>query len=35
MALAGVVIAWFVFYGVGQAFLESLARPEPPSWQDR
>jgi hypothetical protein len=34
MALAGLVLAWFVFYGVGQAFLESLARPEPPSWQD-
>jgi hypothetical protein len=29
------VLAWFVFYGLGQAFLESLARPENPSWQDR
>ena len=35
MALSGLVLAWFVFYGVGQAFLESLARPENPSWQDR
>jgi hypothetical protein len=35
MALAGLVLAWFVFYGVGQAFLESQARPEPTSWQDR
>ena len=34
MALAGFVLAWFVFYGVGQAFLESLARPES-TWQDR
>ena len=34
MALAGLVLAWFVFYGVGQAFLESMARPEP-AWQDR
>jgi hypothetical protein len=28
LALAGIVFAWFVFYGVGQAFLESTARPE-------
>lgn len=34
MAVAGLALAWFVFYGVGQAFLESLARPEP-TWQDR
>ena len=34
MALGGLMLAWFVFYGVGQAFLESLARPEP-TWQDR
>jgi hypothetical protein len=34
MALAGFVFAWFVFYGVGQAFLESMARPES-TWQDR
>ena len=34
MALTGFVLAWFVFYGVGQAFLESMARPEP-TWQDR
>jgi hypothetical protein len=34
MALAGFVFAWFVFYGVGQAFLESMSRPEP-TWQDR
>ncbi|MEI9970973.1 MAG: hypothetical protein WDO73_02370 [Ignavibacteriota bacterium] len=34
MALAGFVCAWFVFYGVGQAFLQSIARPEP-TWQDR
>ena len=34
MALAGLVLAWLVFYGVGQASLESLARPEP-TWQDR
>ena len=34
MALAGMVLAWFVFYGVGQAFLESMARPEQ-TWQDR
>lgn len=34
MALAGLVFAWFVFYGVGQAFLESTARPET-TWQDR
>ena len=34
MALAGFVLAWFVFYGVGQAFLESLARPEQ-TWQDQ
>jgi hypothetical protein len=34
MALAGLVLAWFVFYGMGQAFLESMARPEP-TWQDR
>jgi hypothetical protein len=34
MALAGFVLAWFVFYGVGQAFLESMSRPEP-TWQDR
>jgi hypothetical protein len=35
MALAGLVLAWFVFYGVGQAFLESVARPEQTSWSDR
>ena len=34
MALAGFVFAWFVFYGVGQAFLESMSRPES-TWQDR
>jgi hypothetical protein len=34
LALAGIVFAWFVFYGVGQAFLESTARPES-TWQDR
>ena len=34
MALAGFVLAWFVFYGVGQAVLESLSRPEP-TWQDK
>ena len=33
MALAGMALAWFVFYGAGQAFLESLARPEA-TWQD-
>jgi hypothetical protein len=34
MALGGLVLAWFVFYGVGEAFLESMARPES-AWQDR
>lgn len=34
MALAGFALAWLVFYGVGQAFLESMARPEQ-TWQDR
>ena len=34
MALAGMIFAWLVFYNVGQAFLESMARPEP-TWQDR
>jgi hypothetical protein len=34
MALAGFVLAWFVFCGAGQAFLESLARPEQ-TWQKR
>ena len=34
MALGGLVFAWFVFYGVGQAFLESMGRPES-TWQDR
>ena len=35
MALTGFVLAWFVFYGAGQAFLESLARPEQTTWPDR
>ncbi|HUI54642.1 MAG TPA: hypothetical protein VLY04_06700 [Bryobacteraceae bacterium] len=35
LALAGIVLAWFVFYGVGEAFLESTARPEQPSWPSR
>ena len=35
MALAGLALAWFVFYGAGQAFLESVARPEPTTWPDR
>src|SRR5579872_7296852 len=34
MALAGLMLAWFFYYGVGQAFLQSAARPEP-TWQDR
>jgi hypothetical protein len=34
MALAGLVLGWLVFYGVGQAFLESLTLPES-TWQDR
>jgi hypothetical protein len=32
LALAGFVFAWFVFYGVGQALLESIPRPES-TWQ--
>ena len=34
MALTGFVLAWFVYYGAGQAFLESVSRPES-AWQDR
>lgn len=34
MALMGLILAWFVYYGIGQAFLESLARPASTS-QDR
>lgn len=34
MVLFGLVLAWFVFDGVGQAFLESMVRPES-SWQNR
>jgi hypothetical protein len=35
MAVAGLVLAWCVFYGLGQAFLESIGRPEQTSWPDR
>ena len=34
MAIVGLVLAWSIYFGVGQAFLESLARPEQ-TWQDR
>ena len=34
MALVGLMLAWCVYFGLGQAFLESLARPEQ-TWQDQ
>ena len=34
MAIVGIVLAWFVYYGLGRAFLDSLARPEQ-TWQDQ
>jgi hypothetical protein len=33
MALAGFVLAWFVFYGAGEALLESTAHMEQSIWQ--
>jgi len=33
MALAGLVLAWFVFYGAGEALLESTAHLEQSIWQ--
>lgn len=33
MALTGFVIAWFVFYGIGEALLESAAHLEQSTWQ--
>jgi hypothetical protein len=33
MALAGLVLAWFVFYGSGVALLESTAHMEQSIWQ--
>jgi len=35
MALAGVVLAWLVFYGVGEALLESSAHLEQTAWQSQ
>ena len=35
LALAGFVLAWFVFYGVGEAFLESAAHLERSAWQSQ
>jgi hypothetical protein len=33
MALAGFVLAWFVFYSAGEALLESTAHMEQSIWQ--
>lgn len=33
MCLAGFVLAWFVFYGAGEALLESTAHLEQSIWQ--
>jgi hypothetical protein len=33
MALGGLVLAWFVFYGAGEALLESTAHMEQSIWQ--
>jgi hypothetical protein len=33
MALAGFVLAWFVFYGAAEALLESTAHMEQSIWQ--
>ena len=35
MTLAGLVLAWFVFYGAGEALLESTAHMEQSIWQTR
>jgi hypothetical protein len=32
MALAGVVLVWFVFYGVGESLIESAAHLEQTAW---
>jgi len=33
MALGGLLLAWFVFYGAGEALLESASHLERSAWQ--
>lgn len=35
MALSGIVIAWLVFFGAGEAMLTLAVRAEQTSWQNR
>jgi hypothetical protein len=35
MALAGVILAWALFYGAGQALIESSAHLEQSAWQSQ
>ena len=35
MALGGIVLAWMIFYGAGQAAILFTARMEQSSWQSR
>jgi hypothetical protein len=35
MAVAGVVLAWVIFYGAGQALIESSDHLEQSIWQSR
>jgi len=35
MALAGIVIAWVVFFGAGEAMLTLAVRAEQTAWQNR
>jgi hypothetical protein len=35
MALSGIVIAWLIFFGAGEAMLTLAVRAEQTSWQNR